>query len=378
MLHLARRYIVPFLGLAPRPHQLGRVLGSLADSYRADDTAAALPAAVGIDVSDACNIACAVCSREIAWDKRRHPFLRLPDFVALYDAIRPVYLSLSGYGETLLNRDLPAMVAHAARGGSRVVVITNGTLLDAARGDALREAGLAKLKVSLDAAEPAAYARVREGADLDEVVANVRAFVDRRDGAGAAGPRVEVQMVLFRDNLDQLVPMVDLVAARLPGVELNVIGMFTYGAQPGFVAKALPMHDPASLSVLAEARRRATALGMRRTVGSLDALRVQLERDLSSAPCFVPWYSCLISTDGEVYPCCYHSVRGTSVGNVHGTPFPEIWNGPRMRAFRAALRERRCEDRVCATCRYEDGPLEGIFRTAARVPGLGGASRAVR
>ena len=40
----------------------------------------------------------------------------------------------------------------------------------------------------------------------------------------------------------------------------------------------------------------------------------QLTEDLSRSPCYIPWYSCIISTDGDVYPCCYHTVRGTRVG----------------------------------------------------------------
>src|SRR4051812_39242399 len=98
---LIGRYLVPFSGIPLSPTNVSKVGRTLLASYQSKDEAAALPSAVGIDVSDACNIACAVCSREIDWDKRHTALLKFEDFVHLYDPIRPAYLSLSGYGETL-------------------------------------------------------------------------------------------------------------------------------------------------------------------------------------------------------------------------------------------------------------------------------------
>lgn len=373
MSELLGRYLVPFSVVSPTPASIGRVARTLVTSYRSQDIATALPSAVGIDVSDACNIACAVCSREIDWDRRKTTFLKFEDFMRIYDPIRPVYLSLSGYGETLMNKQLTQMVAHATKAGSRVNLITNGTLLDAARTEALLDAGLAKLKVSIDAAEPEVYARVRAGAVLDDVLANIGGVLARRNARGR-GPIVEVQFVLFRENVDQLARMIELCHTRLPGVELNILVMFTYGEQPAFVAKTITFGDAETLQELARARVLAVSYGFRRTVGAIDAAVNQLTRNLENAPCYVPWYSCLISTDGEVYPCCYHSIRGISVGNALREPFAEVWNGARMRAFRAQLRDQRCGDKVCASCRHEDAPMDQVFSAVARVPGLAAAT----
>ncbi|MDP2313805.1 MAG: radical SAM protein [Pseudomonadota bacterium] len=371
---LVGRYLVPFSVVPLSPANVSKVGRTLLAAYQSNDEALALPSAVGIDVSDACNIACAVCSREIDWDKRHTSILKFEDFVRLYEPIRPVYLSLSGYGETLLNKHLPRMVAHATAAGSRVNIVTNGTLLDAGRAHALVEAGLAKMKVSIDAADPDVYATVRAGADLEQVLRNIERLVALRDANRKPGPQIEIQFVLFQGNVDQVCKLIELCHHRLPGIEPNLLVMFTYGEQADFVAKTIPFGDPTALDELRRARVLAEGYGFRRTVGSIDAAIVQLTRDLASAPCYVPWYSCLISTDGEVYPCCYHSIRGTSVGNALQEPFADIWNGPRMRAFRAQLRVKRCADKVCATCRYEDAPMDRVFNAVAKVPGLGRGS----
>lgn len=366
---LVGRYLYPARVVPPTPANLKRVARSLRASYDRADTAADGPAAMGIDVSDACNIACRVCSREIAWDKRDTAILPFDRFVHVYDQVRPLYLSLSGYGETLLNKRLADMVAYATERGSLVNVVTNGTLLDGDRAHALLDAGLAKLKVSLDAADPEVFARVRERGDLEAIVRNVEQLLLMRDARRLPGPQVEVQFTVFRENLAEIDGMLELCHGRL-GVEPYFHVMFTYGQQEGFVERSLPDHDPEALAVLAAGAEKARRYGLIRTATSLDTAARQLTTDLSSAPCYVPWYSCLVSTDGEVYPCCYHSIRGTSVGNVFTTPFAEVWNGERMATFRRQLRTARCGDNVCATCRYEDGPMDKVFALVERVPGL--------
>jgi MoaA/NifB/PqqE/SkfB family radical SAM enzyme len=201
---LIGRYLYPARVVPPTPTNLRRIGASLRAAYLQRDTADAPPAALGIDVSDACNIACKVCSREVDWDKRDTALLSLARFQQIYDQVRPLYLSLSGYGETLLNKNLPAMVAHATRSGSLVNVVTNGTLLTPERSRALLDAGLAKLKVSLDAAEPATYAVVRERGVLEDVLHNVEQLLIMRDALRLPSPLVEVQFTLFQGNLDQV------------------------------------------------------------------------------------------------------------------------------------------------------------------------------
>lgn len=370
---LVGRYLYPARVVPPTPRNLGRVARSVWASFRSADEAAALPAAVGIDVSDACNLACAVCSREVDWDRRRVSLLKLERFVHVYDQVRPVYLSLSGYGETLLNRELPDMVAHATRAGSQVTVVTNGTLLDHSRVDRLLDAGLAKLKVSIDAGTPEVYARVREGAELEPVLRNVERVLTRRDARRLPGPAVEVQCTVFRDNVDEVLPLLELCHDRL-GVEPYFHLMFTYGDQPGFVARTVPFGDAHAIAVFTEGEARARRYGLVRTAAALRTAITQLTTTLASAPCFVPWYSAIVSTDGDVYPRCYHTIRGRKMGNVFETPFADIWNGPAMRAFRRQLREARCADGVCATCRYEDRPMDRVFSGLAALPGLAAAS----
>ena len=358
---LRGRYLAPAAGLRFGPKHAGRLRAVMGSACAAAPVAGSLPAAVNIDVSDACNLACRVCSRELGWDKRRQPFFPQAAFERLVAELRPAYLLLSGYGEPLMHRQLPALVAAGVAVGAQVAVVTNGTLLDADRGAALRGAGLARLKVSLDAARPEPFAHMREGGDLHVILDNVHRFV------AAGGPtQVELQMVLSQDNLDELLPMLRLAAGL--GLQPNFLGMFTYGGQSAFAARALPSADPAVRAALDAGLAEAKALGMRRSLGALQAIVRGLGPEVARSPCYMPWYQVNISTDGEVYACCHHSVGGQSFGNAVQHGFAAVWNGEAAQAFRARLVADRAADRVCASCRHDDAPLEPFLKVGRRLP----------
>jgi len=83
-------------------------------------------------------------------------------------------LRLTG-GEPLLRRDLPELVRRLVPLGVPIALTTNGSLLGAQAG-ALREAGLARLTVSLDTLDPTVFRRMNDAEfGPDEVLAGLAA-----------------------------------------------------------------------------------------------------------------------------------------------------------------------------------------------------------
>ena len=72
---------------------------------------------------------------------------------------------LHGVGEPMLVKDLPRMIRYLKDRGVYVLFNTNGTLLTKSNGQALIDAGLDELRVSLDAAESSVFQMVR-GKDM--------------------------------------------------------------------------------------------------------------------------------------------------------------------------------------------------------------------
>ena len=100
---------------------------------------------------------------------------------------------LHGVGEPMLVKNLPEMVAYLKQRGVYVLFNTNGTLLTKANGQALMDAGLDELRVSLDAAEPTVFQMVRGKDMFDRIVSNVRQVSSDANGASSgAAPGVPV------------------------------------------------------------------------------------------------------------------------------------------------------------------------------------------
>ncbi len=158
-----------------------------------------------ISVVDRCNFRCPYCMPEDQYP-RDHEFLSKAERLRFEEIERLVHafadlgvrkLRLTG-GEPLLRRDLPDLVRRlvAVPGIEDVALTTNGSLL-AAQAQALRDAGLHRLTVSLDTLVPETFRRLSGGrGDVGEVLAAITAA----ERAGFASLKINV--VVLRGSND--------------------------------------------------------------------------------------------------------------------------------------------------------------------------------
>ena len=165
-----------------------------------------------ISVTDRCNFRCVYCMpREVFGAD--HTFLDRKEVLSLEEIARLAgvfvdlgvrKIRLTG-GEPLVRRGLETLVEQLA-GIPRIEdlsLTTNGSLLTPARAKALRDAGLRRITVSLDALDDAVFKKIN---DVNFPVAGVLRAIDVAAEAGLAP--VKVNMVVKRGgNEDQIVPM---------------------------------------------------------------------------------------------------------------------------------------------------------------------------
>ncbi|NRT56224.1 GTP 3',8-cyclase MoaA [Sphaerotilus uruguayifluvii] len=162
-----------------------------------------------ISVTDRCNFRCSYCMPKDVFDKD-YRFLPQSSLLSFEEILRIARIfvacgvrkiRLTG-GEPLLRRNLEALVAslsalRTADGEApELTLTTNGSLL-ARKARALREAGLKRVTVSLDALDDAIFRGMN---DVDFPVADVLAGIDAAVAAGL-GP-VKVNMVVKRGTND--------------------------------------------------------------------------------------------------------------------------------------------------------------------------------
>lgn len=188
-----------------------------------------------ISVTDRCNFRCGYCMPRDVFGSD-HPFLPQSQLLSFEEITRTARifmglgvrkLRLTG-GEPLLRRHIDRLIAHLAElrtldgTAPDLTLTTNGSLL-ARKAQALKDAGLNRITVSLDALDEALFKRMN---DADFPVADVLDGIEAAQKAGL-GP-IKVNMVVQRGvNDGQILPMARHF--RGTGVELRFIEFMDVG-----------------------------------------------------------------------------------------------------------------------------------------------------
>ena len=193
-----------------------------------------------ISVTDRCNIPCNYCMPKEVFDKD-YPYLPHGALLSFEEITRLARLflvhgvrkiRLTG-GEPLLRKNLEDLVAQLAQlrtvdgVAPDLTLTTNGSLL-ARKAQALKDAGLNRVTVSLDGLDDTIFRRMN---DVDFPVADVLAGIEAAHAAGLS--HIKVNMVVKRGtNDDQILDMARHF--RGSGIVLRFIEYMDVGATNGW------------------------------------------------------------------------------------------------------------------------------------------------
>jgi uncharacterized radical SAM superfamily Fe-S cluster-containing enzyme len=186
-----------------------------------------LPCSVLLEVTDRCNLQCAVCFADAGRRESEDPTLE--KISALLEramaAAGPCNLQLSG-GEPTLRDDLPEIVAVARRiGFSFIQLNTNGLRLATDRNyaDRLQTAGLSSVFLQFDGVDDGIYHTLRGGALLEQKLQAVR-------NAGEAGLGVVLVPTIVRgvnsDAIGAIVRQALQLAPVVRGIHFQPVSYF--------------------------------------------------------------------------------------------------------------------------------------------------------
>jgi MoaA/NifB/PqqE/SkfB family radical SAM enzyme len=355
--------------LLREPRLMLHALRHTREARRRPDRMRTRPFGLEIELTNRCNLACIQCLRSLGLkpyalgDIRREDFARI---VAQFP--EALNIVLNGFGEPLLHREFLAIVAdtRAARPWAKLGIYSNGLLLTPALSRELLRSGLTEILVSIDAATPETYRKVRRGGKLEVLHDNLRAFIAARRSAGLRRPLLGVNFVMLNENEGELVPFVEQAHA----LGADFVNCITYaGYDWGFVNRRSP---DSYRRELAAARARLDQLGLPcRSFPSDDLSWTAADRRFD---CDFFWGgSVRISYSGELLlGCCTPFREQYTYGNLLDTPFDELWNSPALIRNRQQAREHTAPNAVCASCveygkRFFAGPeLVQLQRKAAK------------
>ena len=316
------------------------------------------PVCLYLETTNRCNLLCTTCPR--TYEELEPPAdMSFELFKSIVDQSPNVQRAvLHGVGEPMLVKDLHKMVRYLKDRGVYVLFNTNGTVLNAKNGQAMIDAGLDELRVSLDAATASSYKAIRGKNYFDRILRNVRAFREQQEKGGHDRPRVSAWLTGLKETVDELPAFVKVAASigvkevylqRLVFFEEDAIGM----ARPDqALYEKLTNEETAKID---EATALAVELGLSFSAsGAASEPGMSLKRHDDGSPwslCRRPWAVMYFTANGRALPCCIapFSQRGYenyTLGDATQQSLRDIWEGAAYRKFRDDL----LSDKPPASC----------------------------
>lgn len=275
-----------------------------------------------LSVIDQCNFRCGYCMPRSSFgpdyafmpSSERLSFTQLENVAHAFVSLGVGKIRLTG-GEPLLRRNLEALIERLASlttiDGKRVelALTTNGSLL-AAKARSLRDAGLSRVTVSLDAIDDAVFRRM---SDADVPVARVLAGIEAAQAVGLAP--LKVNAVIERGkNDDQILPLVRHF--RHSGVAVRFIEYMDVGGASAWasnkVLSAAQMRDRIERSyplvLIGEPGHDATAIRCRHIDGAGEVGFIASVSHPFCGTCS----RARVSADGRLYTCLF-ATQGTDL-----------------------------------------------------------------
>jgi MoaA/NifB/PqqE/SkfB family radical SAM enzyme len=284
---------------------------------------------------------------------------------------RQLTVFFGGFGEPLAHPEIVRMIASAKSAGARVELITNGTLLTPDLSQQIIAARLDRLWVSLDGARPESYADVRLGAELPQVLDNLKTFRGARPPAHKPMPEIGIAFVAMRRNVGD-VPELLRLGARLGARYYMITNVLPH--TPEMCKEILYEHALADISYLQSPWVPAInlpKLDVNELTRDVVYQVLRSHRNVTFAGSnlggandrcpFIDQGAAAVGWDGGFSPCLdllhehvsylhgrpRHTRRYT-VGNVAERNVLDLWNDPEHQAFRS--RVEHFEFSPCSFC----------------------------
>lgn len=298
------------------------------------------PITVQLELINRCNLSCVMCYT--ANHKTPKAVLDLKTVRRLLEEGKRHDLPalMLGMGaEALLYKDIRALLESAQENGVMdIFFATNGVLLTESIAEFLVKKRIARCWVSLDAATPETYRKIRGKDELSRIEANIRRLVDIKRREKSELPNLRVSFCVQEANFHERLAFVEKWKDAVDHIDFQQLTDF------GFLDELMATGDVVEMPPKPE------------------------DVDLDHPVCQYPFNSLNVWSSGEVTPCCNFYGKSLVVGNVYESTLKEIWDGERLNAIRDEFRSGKLNPtcRVCL-CSRDKSNFGSAKETAANV-----------
>ncbi len=278
------------------------------------------PLTVSLELVNRCNLSCVMCYTINHEDPKAT--YELPDIERLMAECRDNELPAMVVGmgsEALIYKGVRDALAAVRRAGVMDVFLgTNGVLLNEEMSRFLVEQRIARIEVSLDAATPETYAKIRGKDELGRIEKNLEKLIEVRDALESRLPLIRLCFCVQDDNIDEQEAFLDKWKDRVDYIDFQEMVDF------GNVSR------------------------LREDAGAFTATPDQAPRPASTY-CAYPFNSLHVWSNGDVTPCCTFFGKALVIGNTKTETLAEIWKGRKIAEVRGQLLSGNVNP-VCHAC----------------------------
>ena len=293
-----------------------------------------LPTFVSIEPANYCQLRCPACpvgQRAANNTHHRAQNMSWDTYLRILTQVQTTAHTIQFYfqGEPLLNPLLPKMIARARVAGLFTVVSTNAQALTRSMAYELVKSGLHRIIVSIDGFSEESYAAYRVGGDLHRALEGLQ-FLREAKAEYSSSICIELQVLRLRSNEHEWKWIMRhykaLGATRL-------------------VFKTAQLYDYHHGHSLMPTDERYS----RYKKGEDGTYHLTRPRRRS---CYRLWSGCVVTTTGEVLPCCYDKAGEHAFGSLMEQNLEQVWHNKNADDFRRQVLQDSHAIPICRECYY--------------------------
>jgi radical SAM protein with 4Fe4S-binding SPASM domain len=284
-----------------------------------------MPLAIGVELTNNCNLKCPECSSGSGRMTRERGYMEPDLFKKVIKELKPYLYNTNLYfqGEPMLHPGFFSFLEYSS--DTHTTVSTNGHFLSVENCEKIVRSGLDKLIISLDGIDQETYSRYRINGNIDEVLGGIQRITDARDRFKSL-LRIEIQFLVNKINEHQI-PQVKEIAKK------NKIS---------FQIKSMQITDKKDIGTWLPVNGRFSRYKLKNG-------EYNIKNSLPNR-CARLWFNPVITWDGKVIPCCFDKDAEYVMGDLNLDSFRDIWNGPKYRIFRKSILSGRHMIEICRNC----------------------------
>ena len=289
------------------------------------------PTGIEMEITTKCGLKCIMCEHTYWKEPARD--MTFEQFTSIIDQFPNLrWIGLTGIGEGSLHKDWNRMLWYLDQKDIQIEFFDTLNFVDEEDLKVWTDLGIWLLWLSIDATTKSMYEKVRVGGDYWKVIRNAQKLFELKDKRTT----IWFHYIVNKHNIDEMLQFVDLVDNLRQGWDTTI--QFTRILHGFKEIEDLYVELPKELRQEVEERGKGKGIGV---VWNADVP----EKKPSMKKC-LEFFEPFIFASGHVIPCCAGNEanrrdfqKDTALGNIHETPFKEIWNGERYVQLRRMLRE---------------------------------------